>query len=483
MRKGVTNEAAVGLPPLNDARKDIWDYYKIEFLSDGYPGKRLSDGRVEAHPIYGPYVIADYVAEYRRTQDQTYLESARRVARAAGARMTTRGDALTFDYDPAKGISNLPLRFYSGLTQARYLDTLGSLLSVAPDPEIAEIARAVLRSLLIPVEDGGVLRKVGGGTVIEEYAHEFPDLTLNGWTTATVLTSRYAQASRDEAAWDLVAQSRRGIAHVLPLYDVPELANSRYRLTGPIELKIVLSHPTKITNARLSLPGTGVFPVDARPHKWTSNLVMNAQGTGAEATLQVCRATFPDPNVLLLDLHTEQECAMDVSIGVGPFDPLTSLLRPTRWEHLRSVDLAAGHGLVEIEVPWDRAELAAYPNNWGKPIGGKNYNAYHFIHIDTLRKLDALQHEPMFRYFANRWASYVDRWPEIPELRGRDLALHQHGKVRSPTDDAGGAAVQDEAAQEPQRRTEGPDPVGGSSDKPASNLRAAATWLRERARR
>src|SRR5690606_41332342 len=78
---GVTNELAVGLPPLNEARRAVWDSYRIEFLPDGYPGKRTDDG-VRPHPIHGPYAITDHRQAYGTSHDPHYLEAAKHVADA-----------------------------------------------------------------------------------------------------------------------------------------------------------------------------------------------------------------------------------------------------------------------------------------------------------------------------------------------------------------------------------------------------------------
>src|SRR5690625_5674076 len=89
----ITSEADVGLPPLQASRRAVWEYYRIEFLPNGYPGRRTDD-ELFAHPIYGPYVIADYTAQYRRTQEPRFLEAACRVADAAIDQMTEVGGGL-----------------------------------------------------------------------------------------------------------------------------------------------------------------------------------------------------------------------------------------------------------------------------------------------------------------------------------------------------------------------------------------------------
>ena len=164
----VTNEAMVGLPSLSMSRKAIWDYYRLEFLEDGYPGRRSGRG-LHAHPIYGAYVISDYLGQYRTTGKPEFLDAARRVADAAVERMIDFHGALVFRYEPNKGISSMPKEFYSGLTQSRYLSTLRKLEVALGDFRYAEASAGILRSLELPTEVGGIARRTpNGGLVIEE---------------------------------------------------------------------------------------------------------------------------------------------------------------------------------------------------------------------------------------------------------------------------------------------------------------------------
>lgn len=259
--EGVTNEHEVGLPPLSARRRATWDYYRIEFLPDGYPGRRTGDS-LHPHPIYGPYVISDYVAAYKRTRDERFLAGAHKVAKAALARMSDLGGALVFIYEPGT-VSSLPASFYSGLTQGRYLGALGTLDAATEAERYTQACRAILRSFEVPADRGGIARRTpGGGLLIEEYSHTVPDYTLNGWLTATELLHQYAETSGDSAAHDMVGQSVAGIADVLPLYDIPELANSRYRLTGPARIKLTFARSEAvIEGGSVTIPGHGVYPI------------------------------------------------------------------------------------------------------------------------------------------------------------------------------------------------------------------------------
>ena len=212
----ITNEREVGLPPLQSSRKAVWDYYQIEFLPSGYPGKRTPEG-VFAHPIYGPYVIADYTAQYRRTKEPSFLEAACHVADAAIEQMTPVGEGIAFLYGQEKTkVSSKIGDWYSGLTQARYVEVFDKLLALPGTGKYRAAMELILRSLLVPVESGGVARwRENGGLVIEEYPGLVPDCTLNGWTTATVILGNYARRNDDAEAWSVFRKSVRGLESLI----------------------------------------------------------------------------------------------------------------------------------------------------------------------------------------------------------------------------------------------------------------------------
>jgi len=122
-----------GLPPLPTDREAVYDYYKLRFLPDGYPGKQLKD-KIVPHPIYGAYVVNDYLAQYDSTKDEKYLQAAVKVARASLGKMEEFKGALIFWYEPDTGLTLFPDRFYSALTQSRYLVLLGQLFKLTNDP-------------------------------------------------------------------------------------------------------------------------------------------------------------------------------------------------------------------------------------------------------------------------------------------------------------------------------------------------------------
>lgn len=438
----ISNEADVGLPPLSASRRAVWELYRIEFFDDGYPGRRRTGEMLSAHPIYGAYVITDYLASYRATGDVAFLDAAKRVAAAAIARMEPLEDALVFMYEPNAGLSSLPHRFYSGLTQTRYLGALGRLYRATRDDQYREATAAILRSLTVPVDRGGIARTTPtGGLVIEEYTHAAPDFTLNGWTTATLLIDEYARHADDADAHDLVAGSCHGIRDVLPLYDVPELANSRYRLGGAAQIKLVFSTAgAQLDDAEISIPGYGRYPIraDVQAQRWENRYVRGVEPDGtlperlAVAEVFLSRVTWPTPNRLTARIRSDEAGTVRVRIGKGDYDPLTSRLRATTYDTLATIELEPGETTVDVAVPWTDAELVAYPTNFGKKLDGRNHNVYHFIHIDTLAKLAEQTGDDMFAYFADRWGRYVHRWPHMEVYTQADIALHRHGTQPEP---------------------------------------------------
>jgi len=216
------------MPPLPAERSAVYEYYKLAWLADGYPGRRTQHG-VVAHPLYGTYVIGDYLRQWRATGKQEYLHAARKVADAGIARMERIENGLVFYYKPNVGLSSLPNTFYSALTQARWLHRFDELNRATKASQYEAAAGQVLNSLRIPVERGGVLKQLPNGVALQEYPHTVTTYTLNGWMTAMIILNEYEGRWADQAN-ELFKKNLDGLLSMLPLYDVPEIANSRYQL-------------------------------------------------------------------------------------------------------------------------------------------------------------------------------------------------------------------------------------------------------------
>lgn len=427
----VTNEHEVGLPPLRMERKAVWDYYRLEFLPNGYPGRR-TNGILFAHPIYGPYVITDYLAQYHRTKNPTFLEAACKVADAAVDQMETFQDGLVFMYSEEKAkVSSKKGSWYSGLTQSRYIDVFTKLLTKPGTERFREPLSGILASLTIPVEKGGVARYTSnGGLIIEEYPAILPNCTLNGWTTATCIIKDLAVASDDEKVWDIFAQSVRGMESVISLYDVPELATSRYKLEGDATLRLTADGADlDVLDCQVVIPGSGTFAANLEGDpagEALKNGPVSVRDGGAEL-LKVClsRYSWPAPNKVLLKVFADKDVRISVSIGEGEYNPFGSVPRVRSYRQIQESTLQKGETLIEVEILWTEAEMIAHPTNFAKKIAGRQFNQYHFIHVDTLAKIVAQTGSDILRYYHDRWEQYPSRWPDLPFYQDDRLTLER----------------------------------------------------------
>jgi hypothetical protein len=141
-----------------------------------------------------------------------------------------------------EGISVL-LRAHALTGEERYLGT----------------ARAAVEPLCADVARGGVMRKLDGHTVLEEYPAERPAAVLNGWTFALLGLHELANVTGDPGVRRLFRESAAGLISLLPRYDVgwwsryslydhgrPDLAKPFYQRLHPVLLDALnLVHPDR----------------------------------------------------------------------------------------------------------------------------------------------------------------------------------------------------------------------------------------------
>ena len=432
----MTNEQEVGLPPLRAERKAVWDYYRIEFLPNGYPGRR-TDGVLMAHPIYGPYVITDYMTQYRTTKDQLFLDSAFRVADAAVAQMQDLQGSLVFMYDEENAkVSSKKGTWYSGLTQSRYVDVFAKLLKFPGGDRFREPLSRILESLTIPVDKGGVARyTANGGLIIEEYPATFPNCTLNGWTTATTIIKDLALSTNDEKHWEIFNQSVRGMESIISLYDVPELANSRYKLEGDATFRLSANGSNvEVRDVQVLVPGSGTFAANVDGDEAGEALKAGPVAIAAEAfeniKVRMSRYSWPDPNKIVLTVVAEQEGQLSVAIGDADYNPFGSVPKIKDWRPLQEFDVQAGENVIEVEVPWIAAEMIAHPTNFAKKITNRQFNVYHYIHIDTIGKILEQSSSNILRYYLDKWTEAPNIWPTHPAYQDERLMMERFDMLK-----------------------------------------------------
>jgi len=433
---------SVGLPPLPPYRAEVYDYYRLGFLEDGYPGRWTDEEGLVPHPIYGTYVVVDYLNLFERTGDRRFLDAARRVADAALARMDDQAGMLRFFYEPEWGLGSSGERYVSGLTQAHYLDQLSRLHELSGDPRYAEACEKVLRCLATRVEEGGVLAMTPLGPVIEEAPHSPRDLVLNGWLTAIRGLRRYLQRTESDEAASLLEANLATLATILPLYDAPSTVNSRYRIRGYGYLRLVLDDAkgVRLDRPTLEIPGDDVYPLaNEIDNRWHMGFVRGVESAGDRFTatedrillnLVMSLLSMPEPNLLRLTIETPKAQDLAIELARGPFDPLQSGLRTTDWNKIEEIELQAGVNEIEIELGFKAIDPFVYPTNFLKKIAGRHHNAYHFVHIDGLESLCDEYGTEAFCDFAARWRGYVEQWPDHPAYRDAGIEFDRYTPPR-----------------------------------------------------
>lgn len=412
--------SAIGLPPLPDNRITAYNFYRLEFLPDSYPGRRLNNGNVIPHPIYGTYVIRDYVGLFNKTKEPKYLDAAKRVAEAAINRMTAVDDfdALAYYYDPNNGLTNLPGRFYSGLTQARYLAAFQLLSEASGEQRYKDVARKIFNSLKVPAPRGGVLVESSYGKTLEEFPHEIPTYVLNGWTTIILELMRYEKATKDLEAAQLINDNLSTLEKLLPRYDYSEGSLSRYQLTGSARLKFVFDRPgvCKVDGFGTYVDGVRYGAKSGSESRWDNHFLpgqTDASGYPMSSEILINGVFSAINDSQRYDFTADCKSAANVQtyIGISEYDITQSSVAPAQWVKIDERSLPKGGSTTTVEPPSEPFKLVAYPTNFNKKIGGKQYNVYHWLHITNLDRIADETESPVLQEWSAKWRDYTRAWP------------------------------------------------------------------------
>lgn len=419
---------AVTMPQLTGPLHRNADYYRMQWLPDGYPGQRNGE-EVWAHPIFGAYALKDFLEQLRRRPSAELREATRRVATAALARMQPHEGALVFWYEESPKISRAVERHYSGLTQAYYAVSLARAGQLLEDQALLEAAEGVFLSLTVPVEKGGVLSSGQVGPSIAEISQHPNSHILNGWQSALVSILEYVAVTGRAEARELAQDSAQEMARLLPLYDAPGLRNSRYGLSGFVYVRLVFRAsepaPVSVRGIRVAIPGHGELPVNrVGGRRWENHILPQDVGEAQDGVLPLVanvvrlnvvlsRVSYPEMNRLLCQVNGP-EGVVEVQVHRGRYDPMMVSQTDNSWVTVARVDCPAGSSLVDVPLPWDVADLVAYPTNFAKKIDGRATNFYHMAHVNRLRELAASTGIRALAEWADVWLRYVGEWRSMP---------------------------------------------------------------------
>lgn len=413
---------AVGHPPVPRVRHDVYEYYKLEFLPTGYPGKH-HNGKIVPHPIYGSYLITDYLIQYEATNDTLYAEAAVNIGYETLKLMehNEKYDALCFYYYEEDALTYYKGKFISGLTQARYLMPFLDLFHISQDEIFRKGAERILRSLKIPQSEGGVLVDTPFGVTVEEYPHEIPTFVLNGWTTIVLEILRYAKAVGNQEAQGFAEENIKTIEKLLYKYDFAELLTSRYQLTGFIYIKVICN---KAKNVSLTSFATCVMEEwhdskEGDANRWDNHILsrdIDKEGRliNRQGVLNAVFSQIDDTFKFNLGLNCDEDCEIKIYVANGEYDPALSSMPSRRWILLDEIKMKSGHTILKYELDKQNMRLLGYPTNFAKKIGKHNYNVYHWLHINNFLNIRKYYRSDIFEYFLTRWTQFVNEWKRVP---------------------------------------------------------------------
>lgn len=393
------------------------DFYKLGFDPDGCPVKRSDSGTAVFHPILAAYLIFDFASAYEYDLNGPCLGHAAQIAESALQRAELFQDTLVFFYDESDGLSYVPGRFFSALTQAWFVIALCKLNRFRP--KYREPILRIFNSLLVPIETGGVLVRKPFGWIVEEYPHDPRFYTLNGWLTVLRWIIRCVDdlEALGLDAHGFLRQNIRAAAHLLPLYDAGFCLNSRYQLTGFSRIQVIFDKPVdvEVESFSVEIPGEGVYPgaLTRQDSRW-KNYLERAEGRLRQFSVTLSLIAFPEPNRFRLSLRTGTPCSVRIRLAKGDYRPSNTGMPTERWDDIAKVDLPApGAHQIACDIPYDEQNLFAYPTNFKKLIDGKYYNSYHFIHIWGCAEIFQYSGEPVFKDYCLRFLDYFAQWESL----------------------------------------------------------------------
>lgn len=432
---------SVGLAPPSQEYEQRQNYYQIAFFQDGYPGKLKDNGELVVHPAYGAYIMEDYIRQYRHSpENSNLLSSLRMVSDAVLARMEPFGDGQVFWYGKDEFVMRAYQKHYSGLTQTAYLKAFYDTFDILGDAKYRLAAERIFNSLLIPIQSGGVLHEWQEEGLLRRYIAEVPtqplDLVLNGWLSIICLIRDYAVRSNNATAWEVFHTSVQTLETLLPKYDFPTLANSRYSLSGFTYMELLFSKDIKgleIQDLSVLIPGEGEYRfLPEKASRWQNFLLPETYQRSEKGgicplkkrlKINVVLSQFssPKPSLLQLTVAAPKDVTLTPNIMVGEYSPLSASQINTRWQALSPISLKKGVHSLQIPISQEAMTYIGYPTNFIKEFHGKRYNVYHFKHITRLRELSELTRNPVLAAYAQKWEAYVKRWADLPIYQGLEV--------------------------------------------------------------
>lgn len=413
-------------------RKKIYEFYRLRFDKSGCPMKSTSGGLV-FHPLIPAYLIVDFINIYEKSSKRECLNFCISIASSALSRFTSVKDYTAYFYEQEDNLSYMPSRYYSALTQAWYIKALTFLQEYSfPEKNICfkALITNIYNSLLVQIPDGGVLNVMRYGCTVEEYPHNPPLYTLNGWLTVLrILKDSLPRLNKIGInVTEFFEQNLNALANMLPLYDASTYLNSRYQLTGFSRVRLVFDRDTEVNihDFSINIPGEGKFSGSTSDscikNRW-QNYLERQQGRLTQFNVVLSLISYPSPNSFSCSLTVESDCEAKVYLADGDYHPEFSAMPTHRWRQIDSIKFLKGKNRCKFELPFNGKDLFAYPTNFKKCIDGVKYNVYHFVHVIALAELYSFMPRNVFKGYALKWLDYTREWVTLNSLSDENLSL------------------------------------------------------------
>lgn len=436
-------EVEVGLAAIPEKYHQVYDYYALGFSDKGLPG-RIESGIWKEHPMYSSYLIRDYLFTYQKTKEKKYFDSAETVSKIVMNRMTDIGDSLIYYYNGDTVSTLFEGKFYSALTQSNYITQFIGLYEVSGNKEYLLIARKIFNSLLILKDRGGVLHKTDGLVHIEEYPSSPVLWTLNGWITAVQNVYNLYKVLGDYEIKQFCIDNVKSIERLIPIYDFGSLKNTRYQLAGFYYIKIVVEgDPIDIYSAQYIIDEKESYDIsleifDQRKSRWNYRAIKGILKVGnfyriADSALfnVVGSLASSNTNNLSFELGNKGKSKVKLFMAQGEYSPLLTAMPTQKWELLTEIEMVNQDSFnFNLDVPMHLLENVVYPTNFKKVIGGKNYNAYHFIHIEKLTQILTWYDSSTIAEYVEKWKSYVEDWSDMEVYTSSNVEFVKYRSIK-----------------------------------------------------
>lgn len=309
------------------------------------------------NPIYGVFFLKQYQKKYNLTKNKKYIRYIDLMTKSLLKKSEYHHNARIFNYAPTGNVSRMYHKHYSGLTQSYYVEAYSNLYKIFENPYYKKLAIEFAKSIAIEKKDGGVLFHRENAYGIEEVPSEPNEWILNGWLSALVSLHRANEVLKDKALAALIHKNVDTLDRIIHLYDVPELANSRYSLTQFFYFrirqpeyairKVTFTYPMdkkiSLTAQPKSFAGLNGQKLSRwQPHFiWREGMLIDTRKdvVRGERIFQfngiLSRIAYPDLGTINVEYtYSLKNQKPEVDCYIGEYDPLSSAPAKGKWVNL-----------------------------------------------------------------------------------------------------------------------------------------------------